>query len=106
MDYSMCKFSDLGNCGEYKRRKQDGIFNFVDLGASVLEYQKKLFRNIDEELFEYDLIQSRSGRTFQETEKICAFHWYNYGIDWRPLKQCLHFQHREKKCPGIKNAFC
>lgn len=96
VDYSVCKFSDLGNCGDRRGKKKIGIYKYTELKSSVLEHIN--FKNANMDVSECDLIQSRSGQTIQEFDQICAFHRYTYG------KYCQHPEHKVDNFQRLKKS--
>ena len=53
---------------------------------------------------EVELIENRLGLKLHENDELCAFHQFDSGIGWKPLRRCLHPHH--KFVIGIKSPAC
>ena len=87
-DYAKCIcFKETGNCGLNRKRKKSDVACFSELDQTV---DVKI---CNREVTEKQLIESRAKRQFQESNFVCAFHRYSFGIDWRAPQCCQHPLH-------------
>ena len=60
----------------------------------------KILRSHDEtaDITEKDLIESRSNKSLDnhQSDKICNYHRYEYGVYWRTSRKCQHPPHTKK----------
>ena len=53
------------------------------------------------------LIENRLGRVMDESEQLCAYHRYSFGVCWYPSKICQHPHHeyqRGRKAAAVRPA--
>ena len=49
-------------------------------------------------------IENRLGRELCQDQKLCAFHRFDFGIGWKPPRQCFHPDH--KLSAELKSPVC
>ena len=74
-----------------ERKKQD-VTNKISSLTDNKSYKK------DDGTFvkECELIESRLGGKITTDKYLCSFHWYKYGLSWKPPKTCQHPLHKEE----------
>ena len=80
---------ETGNCGLNGKRRKSDVVCFSELDQTV---DVKIYNG---QVTEKQLIESRAKRQFQESDFVCAFHRYSFGIDWR-APQCCHYPLHER----------
>lgn len=98
-EYAKCiLFDDTQNCGPNRKRRKSGVLHFSELDQTVD------IKICNGEVTEKQLIESRAKKQFQETDFVCAFHRYSFGIDWRAPQCCQHPLHEKSSSKKAKLA--
>ena len=103
--YEACCMYQKGTCGAwtYGKIPKEGLEDVSELiGVSVSNHiRNKLHLNLsDIQAIQWDeksLIENRAGRTLLPTDKICPYHRYKLGIDYKPPKTCSYPSHTRPK---------
>ena len=96
-DYAKCVlFKETGNCGLNRKRRKSDVVCFSELDQTV---DVKICNG---EVTEQQLIENRAKRQFQESDFVCAFHRYSFGIDWRVPQCCQHPLHERSSSKKSK----
>ena len=85
-------YLEENNCGADSRRKKEAGLYKISLLTDNTSYRK------DNDTFvkECELIESRLGGKITIDKYLCSFHWYKYGLFWKPPKTCQHPLHKEE----------
>lgn len=110
--YASCCAYENGGCGPYLRYRKpvDQLFEISDLINNTKAHlvKLKLMRISDtSKLSEIYLIENRLGKIILPDKKICAYHRFTLGIEWRQLSSCQHQDHiqvKGKKAPVTRAA--
>ena len=94
------------NCGIHKPSRDPRVLfsiNELDKNCKNHLVSIKILRSYDEtaDITEKELIESRSNKSLDnhQSDKICNYHRYEYGVYWRPSRKCQHPLHTKKgKC--------
>ena len=103
-----CCLHESGKCGPYTRKRnvdQTGIAGMDDLINNTKPHlvRLKLLRINDVyRISEQTLIESRMGRVFGINEKICPYHRFTLGIEWRQPLACMHHDHPKGKAYTLR----
>ena len=89
-------FKETGNCGLNRKRRKSDVVCYPELDQTV---DVKICNG---EVTEKQLIESRAKRQFQESDFVCAFHRYSFGIDWRAPQCCQHPLHERSSLKKSK----
>ena len=94
------------NCGIHKPSRDPRVLfsiNESDKSCKNHLVSIKILQSYDEtaDITEKELIESRSNKSLDnhQSDKICNYHRYEYGVYWRPSRKCQHLLHTKKgKC--------
>ena len=79
-------------CGADSRRKKEaGLYKISSLTDNTSHK-----KNDGTYVKECELIESRLGEKIAIDKYLCSFHWYKYGLSWKPPKTCQHLLHKEE----------
>ena len=94
--YDNCVFKD-GKCGIHKKSRNENIYLVGDLEISCKNHlvNKELLLKHSEDpgITEKQLIESRCKRQLENTDYICAYHRYFFGIYYKHSVKCFHPGH-------------
>ena len=94
--YQNCCMFSTGYCGPFTRHNKDGMVKASDLNLSIKEHLEDIHLlkfGRQTSLIERQLVENRMGRALNDTDELCAYHWYTLGIWWRPKSRCMHPNH-------------
>ena len=101
------------NCGIHKPSRDPRVLfciNESDKNCKNHLVSIKILQSYDEtaDITEKELIESRSNKSLDnhQSDKICNYHRYEYGVYWRPSRKCQHPLHTKKgKCNTRTGTF-
>ena len=108
-NYKLCCLFNLDQkCGPFTRKRvtEHGLFDVENLDKSTEDHFKSLKLKLsksdptdptDPTWTEKQLIETRVGRSIQNSDKICAYHRQVKGLLYRPTTTCSHPDHPDQK---------
>ena len=106
--YKKCVFKNDKRCGMHKKNCDENIYLVGDLDNSCKNHlmNLQLFLKHDEDpgITEKQLIETRCKRELEDTDSICVYHRYLFGIYYKQSLKCFHPGHITHKAGNKTRA--